>query len=304
MADEIERRVIYLEINATKAMDGSTAATRALAAIDQGASSAGSALAALEAASNAAGGAVQKTAIDLATAAQSATNLNAAYRTTAGGVLELARAAMSAASSAQAQAGGFARLAEQKAAQASLAETRTLMDSVARSTDALAHVYGSATIAATAFATAQSQAAGYGRLAEQNMINAASAKSRATMAAVDAITPDQIEAFYFGSGSGFDSVPAPVPARPLPTASERTPLTAQQKLILGYQLNDVFTSAVGGMNPLMIAAQQGPQITQVFGGIGNTLAAIPKPLLIGGGAALGVGAAALGISALKELNDT
>ena len=99
-------------------------------------------------------------------------------------------------------------------------------------------------------------------------------------------------------------MPAPVPASPLPAASGRTPLTAQQKLILGYQLNDVFTSAVGGMSPLMIAAQQGPQITQVFGGIGNTLAAIPKPLLIGGGAALGVGAAALGVSALKELNDT
>jgi len=110
MADEIERRVIYLEINATKAVDGSTAATRALAAIDQGASSAGSALGGLEAASNAAGGAVQKTAIDLATAAQSAANLNTAYRTTAGGVLELARAATSAASSAQAQAAGFARL--------------------------------------------------------------------------------------------------------------------------------------------------------------------------------------------------
>jgi hypothetical protein len=110
MADEIERRVIYLEINATKAVDGSAAATRALAAIDQGASSAGSALGALEAASNAARGAVQKTAIDLATAAQSATNLNTAYRTTAGGVLELARAATSAASSAQAQAAGFARL--------------------------------------------------------------------------------------------------------------------------------------------------------------------------------------------------
>jgi hypothetical protein len=124
MADEIERRVIYLEINATKAVDGSTAATKALAAIDRGASSAGSALGALEAASNAAGGAVQTTAIDLATAAQSATNLNTAYRTTAGGVLELARAATSAASSAQAQAASFARLAEQKAAQASLVETR------------------------------------------------------------------------------------------------------------------------------------------------------------------------------------
>jgi tape measure domain-containing protein len=297
MADEIERRVIYLEINATKAVDGSTAATRALAAIDQGASSAGSALGALESASNAAGGAIQKTAIDLATAAQSATNLNTAYRTTAGGVLELARAATSAASSAQAQAAGFARLAEQKAAQASLAETRTLMDSVARSTDALAHVYGSATVAATAFATAQSQAAGYGRLAEQNMINAASTKSRETMAAVDAITPDQIKAFYFDTGS------VPAPASPSPVASGRTSLTAQQKLILGYQLNDIFTSVAGGMNPLMIAAQQGPQITQVFGGIGNTLAAIPKPLLIGGGAALGVGAAALGVSALKELND-
>ena len=43
---------------ATKAVDGSTAASKALAAIDQGAASAGSALGALEAASNAAGGAV------------------------------------------------------------------------------------------------------------------------------------------------------------------------------------------------------------------------------------------------------
>lgn len=82
-----------------------------------------------------------------------------------------------------------------------------------------------------------------------------------------------------------------------------TGITSYQRLQVGYQLNDVFTQLASGTNPALIAAQQGPQITQVFGGIKNTLAAIPKPLLIGGAAALGVGAIALVANALKDLND-
>mgnify|MGYP001806920834 CR=1 FL=1 len=296
MADETQRRIIYLEINASKAVDGSTAATRALASVEKGASSAGAAVEALEAATVAAGGAAQRTALNLAESAQSAANLNAAYRTTAGGALELARATTAAAGSAQAQAAGFARLAEQKTIQASLAQTRALMDGVARSTEQLAHVYGAATVATTTFANAQAQAAGYAKLAEQNMIAAATAKSRATMGAVESLTPEQIKAFYFGTGGG-------APASQSPTAAGRTSLTAQQRLMLGYQFNDIFTSAAGGMSPLMIAAQQGPQITQVFGGIGNTLAAIPKPALAAGGGLLAGLGIALAVSELKGLSD-
>lgn len=86
-------------------------------------------------------------------------------------------------------------------------------------------------------------------------------------------------------------------------ATKSNGMTAQQRLMLGYQLNDIFTSAVGGMNPAMIAAQQGPQITQIFGGIRGTLAAIPKALLAGGAAVLGTVAIVAAVSALKDLNE-
>jgi tape measure domain-containing protein len=73
--------------------------------------------------------------------------------------------------------------------------------------------------------------------------------------------------------------------------------------MLGYQLNDVFTGITTGQSPLMIAAQQGPQITQVFGGIGNMLSAIPRSLLIGGGIAAGAAGLTAAVVALKDLND-
>lgn len=299
MADETKRRIIYLQIDASKAVDGSTAATRALANVEKGAVSAGSALGALEAASVAAGGAAQRTALDLATSATAATNLNAAYRTTAGGVLELARATTVAATSAQAQAAGFARLAEQQTVQASLAQTRALMDGVARSTANLTQMYGAATVATTTFASAQTQAAGYAKLAEQNMVAASAARTRATMAAVDALTPDQIKAMYFGGAS----TPPVMPGRPS-TGYMGTPgqagLNAQQKVMLGYQLQDVGVSLIGGMNPLVVAAQQGPQISMLYGGMRNMLNAIPKPALVAGGAA--VGGLAIG-AVLKEISD-
>ncbi len=52
-------------------------------------------------------------------------------------------------------------------------------------------------------------------------------------------------------------------------------LTQQQSIQLGYQLNDVFTSLASGASPFMVVAQQGGQITQIFGGVRQTLARIP-----------------------------
>ncbi|MDD3444274.1 MAG: phage tail length tape measure family protein, partial [Zavarzinia sp.] len=43
---------------------------------------------------------------------------------------------------------------------------------------------------------------------------------------------------------------------------------------LAYQLNDVVVSIVGGLNPAMVALQQGPQISAIFGGWGNTARAL------------------------------
>ncbi len=80
-------------------------------------------------------------------------------------------------------------------------------------------------------------------------------------------------------------------------------MSAQQRLMLGYQLNDIFTQVSMGTNPLMIAAQQGPQITQIFGGLKATLARIPTPALVAGGAALGALAGVSVLHSLAELND-
>ncbi|MFV3126125.1 phage tail length tape measure family protein [Niveispirillum sp. KHB5.9] len=52
-------------------------------------------------------------------------------------------------------------------------------------------------------------------------------------------------------------------------------LTHQQSVQLGYQLNDVFTSLASGASPFMVLAQQGGQVTQIFGGVRQTLARIP-----------------------------
>ncbi|WP_322994057.1 phage tail length tape measure family protein [Castellaniella sp.] len=83
-----------------------------------------------------------------------------------------------------------------------------------------------------------------------------------------------------------------------PNGSVWSRLRPDQKVNLGYQANDVFTTVAMGMNPMMIAAQQGPQIVQAMGGVRPTLSAIGQlltPVSLGLGAvtaALGVGATA------------
>jgi hypothetical protein len=60
----------------------------------------------------------------------------------------------------------------------------------------------------------------------------------------------------------------------LEVQSRQARVTSQQFAQLQPQLNDIFTSITTGASPLTVALQQGPQITQIFGGLGNTLRAI------------------------------
>lgn len=75
---------------------------------------------------------------------------------------------------------------------------------------------------------------------------------------------------------------------------------------LQFQLNDIFTGLGSGQSPLTVAIQQGPQITQIFGGLSNTLAAIPRGFLAAGAAAgaffavFGPGIAAAEASAARQ----
>lgn len=66
--------------------------------------------------------------------------------------------------------------------------------------------------------------------------------------------------------------------------TQQVRVTARQLAQLQPQLNDIFTQLTTGQSPLTVALQQGPQITQIFGGIGATLRAIP-PVALGAAAA-------------------
>ena len=55
-------------------------------------------------------------------------------------------------------------------------------------------------------------------------------------------------------------------------------LQAHEAKNLTYQLNDVFQSILLGMPPQQILLQQGPQITQIYGGVGKTFQALTRAL--------------------------
>lgn len=55
-------------------------------------------------------------------------------------------------------------------------------------------------------------------------------------------------------------------------------LQAHEAQNLTYQLNDVFQSILLGMPPQQILLQQGPQITQIYGGVGKTFKALTRAL--------------------------
>ncbi len=77
--------------------------------------------------------------------------------------------------------------------------------------------------------------------------------------------------------------------------------SANRAAQLQFQVNDIFTSLGSGQNPLTVAIQQGPQITQLFGGLRGTLAAIP-PVAAAVGLSLAAVAAVIytGVSAANE----
>lgn len=70
---------------------------------------------------------------------------------------------------------------------------------------------------------------------------------------------------------------------------------------LSFQVNDIVTQLGSGTNPFTVLVQQGPQITQIYGGLGNTLRAIP---LAAAGAATAIAAVvavlAIGVSTVAE----
>ncbi|WP_319798329.1 tape measure protein [Nitrobacter sp.] len=225
----------------------------------------------MEASLATAGGAARATASDMTAVARSVEGTEVAYRGAAGAALELMRAGTSATDAAQ-QAAGFARLAQQQNADLARAASRDLMVGVQNSTESIRALYGATTkvqsdsvrVMATGLGSANSAAAAF-----------VATQSKAA-AATDEVTK---------------------------SVDKLGKMTPNQRLVLGYQLNDVFTQLMSGSSPALIAAQQGPQITQIFGGLKNTLSMIPTPLLAGGAAALGVGVYASILDSINKAND-
>lgn len=106
------------------------------------------------------------------------------------------------------------------------------------------------------------------------------------------LTQDEYASVVEGIGRKFTAAGAQARSfgQAVETQGQQARITARQLAQLQPQLNDIFTTLTTGMSPLTVALQQGPQITQIFGGIGATFRAIP-PVALGAAAAL----AAVGI---------
>uniref|UniRef100_UPI003FA27CBE phage tail length tape measure family protein n=1 Tax=Paenirhodobacter enshiensis TaxID=1105367 RepID=UPI003FA27CBE len=75
-------------------------------------------------------------------------------------------------------------------------------------------------------------------------------------------------------------------------------LQAWEQRNLMYQVNDTVQSLAVGMSPMQVMLQQGPQITQLYGGVGRTLRAVGQAMTIGRVAVSGLAAAiAIGATA-------
>jgi Prophage tail length tape measure protein len=87
-------------------------------------------------------------------------------------------------------------------------------------------------------------------------------------------------------------------------------LTAQEATNLSFQINDVVSGLATGQNSFTVLMQQGPQITQIFGGVAGTFARLTPIILRLSPAFLAIGAAVAGLKGVsmgeaagKELND-
>lgn len=80
-----------------------------------------------------------------------------------------------------------------------------------------------------------------------------------------------------------------------------TKLTRNELLTLNYTVNDVIASLASGASPFTILAQQGGQVTQAFGGVGNTFSKLGGLITVGRVAVTGM-AAALGTLAFAYVD--
>jgi lambda family phage tail tape measure protein len=82
-------------------------------------------------------------------------------------------------------------------------------------------------------------------------------------------------------------------------------MNEQQKLQLTYQTTDLFTQIASGQSPFIAILQQGGQLKDAMGGVGNALRAVGSLFtvtnVLAGGFALGLGA--LGLAAYKAADD-
>lgn len=170
-----------------------------------------------------------------ATQAQTA-SANAA-KSQADGLARLAQQQAATVNAARAQADGFARLAQQRAEESARAQSQSLMSGVAASNEQLQALYGAA---------AKTQSTELGNA------------TRATK---------EYEAAQVTARAANDNAAV--------SLEKQNRALVQQRIQLGYQLNDVFVQIASGQGVFRTAIQQGPQITQLYGGIGNTLRAIP-----------------------------
>ncbi|MFN4017091.1 MAG: phage tail length tape measure family protein [Reyranella sp.] len=160
-----------------------------------------------------------------------------ATKSQADGFARLAQQQAAAVNTAKSQADGFARLAQQQAADAGKAQSQALMSSVAQSNEQLQALYGTATKAQTVELGKATKAT---KEYEAAQINARAANDNAAV-----------------------------------SLDKQTRALTYQRVQLGYQLNDVFVQLASGQGVFRTAIQQGPQITQLYGGLGNALRAIP-----------------------------
>lgn len=196
--------------------------------------------AALEGVSTA-GRKVAETSTAMATATAQATQAQVASanaaRSQADGFARLAQQQAATVNTAKSQADGFARLAQQQAADAGKAQSQALMSSVAQSNEQLQALYGAA------------------------------AKTQTTELGKATKATKEYEAAQVNARAANDNAAA--------SLDRQNRALVQQRIQLGYQLNDVFVQLASGQGVFRTAVQQGPQITQLYGGIGNALRAIP-----------------------------
>ena len=196
-------------------------------------------------------------------AEQSGQRIVAANTAATSAAQQAAQAQVSAATAAKSQADGFARLAHQQAVDTGKARSRELMEGVEASNQQLKALYGAA---------AQSQTAELGKAA------GAARTYEGTQERVR-VANDNV------TGS----------------VDRQSKALAYQRLQLGYQLNDVFVQLASGQGVVRTAIQQGPQITQLYGGMGAALRAIP---LAAAGYVAGIGAVVgITLAAVNHLNE-